>query len=57
MPVEIGQLVVKSTVQPEDTSDTDDCEERASDMDEVRDEIMRRCRQMVLDLLRERRER
>ena len=56
MPVEVRQMLVKSTVQRE----PDDAEEKSPhppDLEELKAEVLAECRQLILDTLRERRER
>jgi hypothetical protein len=56
MPVEVRQMLVKSTVQRE----PDDREERsaeAPDFEELKADLLAECRQLILDTLREQRER
>jgi hypothetical protein len=56
MPVEVRQMLVRSTVQRE----PDDAEDRHADtpdFEELKANLLAECRQLILDALRERRER
>jgi Family of unknown function (DUF5908) len=56
MPVEVRQMLIKSTVQRE----PDEGEEKSPDapaMEDLKAQVLSECRQLILDTLRERRER
>jgi hypothetical protein len=50
-------MVIKSTVLPDQKHIKDDSERRPVDLEELKASILSECRQVVLDTLREQRER
>lgn len=59
MPIEVRELVIRSTVQQEGGGDTCGREEgdAARDDQELKEDILAECRRLILELLAERRER
>jgi hypothetical protein len=56
MPVEVRQMLVRSTVQRE-PGDAEEKSQHESDLEDLKAEVLAECRQLILDTLRERRER
>mgnify|MGYP003571017733 CR=1 FL=1 len=56
MTIEVKQLIIKSTVSDEGPAQQDS-EQRAVDMEQLKEALMQECREMIADSLNEVRER